>query len=153
LIRLEFVTPPVHAAWSDTTAVACPALHAVLPAAALHWHEHVPAPVPVTVSTSLDAPSPVGHVGRALAANPTSCHPFGAGSVHTKPAVHAGSSQSMCPLQSLSIPSSQISTGPVLVQLGTGASVPVSAPPSPPLLPSPSPPPSPLPPSSLPSAK
>lgn len=62
-----------------------------------------------------------GHVGRASGEKEMGRQPAGGAGTHWKLAAHAGSSQSVVPLQSLSIPSSQTSWSLVFVQAGAAS--------------------------------
>jgi hypothetical protein len=81
-----------------------------------HEQSHAAAAPPVTADfTSVLAPNPLGHEGSCAASTyATFCQSLGAAATHVN-APHALSAQSVLPLQSLSMPSSQIS-GPVGVQ-------------------------------------
>jgi hypothetical protein len=133
--------PPiaVHAAlFTGTVAVDAPTLHVIsaladtvkfprlhdapVPPAPLHVQVHAIEPLPKTTERSRGAP-PV-HAGRVSSANAITFHPVG-WSTQLNPALHAASAQSVLPLQSLSMPSSQTS-GPLGVQPATITSPPPS---------------------------
>jgi hypothetical protein len=113
---------PVHWPPPVGSMVIMPSMQEAASSGAPHVQAQVAEATAGADTTSTAVASPPGHAGRPCALNATARHPLGMAGMQTKPALHAASSQSVALLQSLSIPSSQISTpvhGAVVPELVT----------------------------------